>query len=178
MVRSASLHDTVFNPELLAIARCGAGVNNIPIPACSDKGVVVFNTPGANANAVKELVICSLFLASRKVAASLDWCKTLKGEGDAVGKLVEKGKSQFTGPEIMGKTLGVIGLGAIGGLVANTARSLGMNVIGYDPYLSVDAAWRMTRAAEHAKTVEEVLAKDEPIAYTGYEPSGKILSFY
>ena len=134
LVRSASMHEMELSEKTVAIARAGAGVNNIPIPACSDKGVVVFNTPGANANAVKELVICSLFLASRKVAASLDWCKTLKGEGDNVGKLVEKGKSNFAGPEILGKTLGIVGLGAIGALVAKSAAALGMNVIAYDPY--------------------------------------------
>ncbi len=134
LVRSASMHEMELSESTLAIARAGAGVNNIPIPACSDKGVVVFNTPGANANAVKELVIWSLFLASRKVAASLDWCKTLKGEGENVGKLVEKGKSNFAGPEILGKTLGIVGLGAIGALVAESAKALGMTVIAYDPF--------------------------------------------
>lgn len=134
LVRSASMHEMELSEKTVAIARAGAGVNNIPIPACSDKGVVVFNTPGANANAVKELVICSLFLASRKVAAAVDWCKTLKGEGDNVGKLVEKGKSNFAGPEILGKTLGIVGLGAIGALVAQSASALGMNVIAYDPF--------------------------------------------
>ncbi len=134
LVRSASMHDMELSDKTVAIARAGAGVNNIPIPACSEKGVVVFNTPGANANAVKELVICSLFLASRKVAASLDWCKTLKGEGENVGKLVEKGKGSFAGPEILGKTLGIVGLGAIGALVAQSAAALGMNIIAYDPF--------------------------------------------
>lgn len=134
LVRSASMHEMELSENTVAIARAGAGVNNIPIPACSDKGVVVFNTPGANANAVKELVICSLFLASRKVAAAVDWCKTLKGEGENVGKLVEKGKSNFAGPEILGKTLGIVGLGAIGTLVAQSASALGMNVIAYDPF--------------------------------------------
>ncbi len=134
LVRSASMHEMELPENTVAIARAGAGVNNIPIPACSDKGVVVFNTPGANANAVKELVICSLFLASRKIGASLDWCKTLKGEGENVGKLVEKGKSNFAGPEILGKTLGIVGLGAIGALVAESAKALGMTVIAYDPF--------------------------------------------
>ena len=134
LVRSASMHEMELSENTVAIARAGAGVNNIPISACSDKGVVVFNTPGANANAVKELVICSLFLASRKVAAAVDWCKTLKGEGENVGKLVEKGKSNFAGPEILGKTLGIVGLGAIGALVAQSASALGMNVIAYDPF--------------------------------------------
>ena len=134
LVRSASMHEYELSENTVAIARAGAGVNNIPIPACSDKGVVVFNTPGANANAVAELVICSLFLASRKVAAAIDWCKTLKGEGENVGKLVEKGKGNFAGPEILGKTLGIIGMGAIGAKVAEYAIGLGMDVIAYDPF--------------------------------------------
>ncbi len=132
MVRSASMHETEFAENTLAVARAGAGVNNIPLDRCSENGIVVFNTPGANANAVKELVIASLFLSSRKVAAAYDWCKTLKGEGENVGKLVEKGKSQFAGPEILGKTLGVIGLGAIGLKVAESALALGMHVVAYD----------------------------------------------
>ncbi|MBQ4627022.1 MAG: 3-phosphoglycerate dehydrogenase [Clostridia bacterium] len=136
LVRSASMHEMALNEKTVAIARAGAGVNNIPVADCSEKGVVVFNTPGANANAVKELVLCALFLSSRKVGAAMDWCKTLKGEGENVGKLVEKGKSAFAGPEILGKTLGVIGLGAIGALVAQGAKALGMNVIGYDPFVS------------------------------------------
>lgn len=135
MVRSASMHDMQMPESLLAIARAGAGVNNIPIPECTQQGIAVFNTPGANANAVKELVICGLLLASRKVTKAIDWCKTIKDEGDNVGKTVEKGKSAFAGPEIKGKTLGVIGLGAIGRLVAEAAVDLGMTVIGYDPYL-------------------------------------------
>lgn len=156
MVRSASMHEMELSEKTVAIARAGAGVNNIPIDACSEKGVVVFNTPGANANAVKELVICALLLSSRKIVPAIDWCKTLKGEGDAVGKLVEKGKSAFAGPEISGKKLGVIGLGAIGILVANAAKSLGMEVYGYDPYLSVDAAWNLSRSIHHAKTLDEI----------------------
>ena len=132
LVRSASMHETEFNSNLKAIARAGAGVNNIPLDRCSENGIVVFNTPGANANAVKELVIASLFLSSRRVAAAYDWCKGLKGEGENVGKLVEKGKSQFAGPEIMGKTLGVVGLGAIGMKVATAAMALGMTVVAYD----------------------------------------------
>ena len=134
LVRSASMHEMELSENTVAIARAGAGVNNIPIPACSDKGVVVFNTPGANANAVAELVICSLFLASRKIAAAIGWCKTLKGEGENVGKLVEKGKGSFAGPEILGKTLGIVGLGAIGAKVAESANGLGMDVIAYDPF--------------------------------------------
>ena len=156
LVRSAAMHDMAFGPDLLAIARAGAGVNNIPIDKCTEQGIVVFNTPGANANAVKELVLCALFLTSRKVAASMDWIKTLKGEGDQVGKLVEKGKSAFAGPEIQGKTLGVVGLGAIGILVANAAEQLGMTVYGYDPYLSVDSAWRLSSGIKRAVSVDDL----------------------
>jgi len=136
MVRSASMHEMAFADETIAIARAGAGTNNIPVDKCAEQGIVVFNTPGANANAVKELVICGLFLASRKVNAACDWAKGLKGKGDEVGKLVEKGKSQFAGPEILGKTLGVIGMGAIGFKVAQAAEALGMKIVGYDPYIS------------------------------------------
>ena len=139
LVRSASMHETELDKNTVAVARAGAGVNNIPITDFAKKGVVVFNTPGANANAVKELVLCALFMSSRKVAESIDWCKGLKGEGENVSKLVEKGKSSFAGPEIFGKTLGVVGMGAIGALVANSASALGMKIIGYDPFLSVDA---------------------------------------
>jgi D-3-phosphoglycerate dehydrogenase len=164
ILRSFNMHEMELPESLAAIARAGAGVNNIPIDKCSEKGIVVFNTPGANANAVKELVIAGLLLASRKVVQGIEWAKTLIGEGDQVSKLVEKGKSSFAGPEIQGKTLGIIGLGAIGIRVANAAHALGMNVIGYDPYLSVDAAWKMTRAAEHAKTIADVLAKSDYIS--------------
>lgn len=136
MVRSASMHEMELSDATIAIARAGAGTNNIPVEACAEKGVVVFNTPGANANAVKELVICGLLMASRKVGTAIDWCKTLKGEGEAVGKLVEKGKSNFAGPEIGGKTLGIVGLGAIGFKVAVAASALGMKIVGYDPFLS------------------------------------------
>ena len=139
MVRSASMHDMEMPKSLLAIARAGAGTNNIPVADCADKGIVVFNTPGANANAVKELVILGLLLSSRKVTKAIDWCKTIKDEGDNVGKTGEKGKSAFAGPEIKGKTLGVIGLGAIGRLVADAAVDLGMKVVGYDPFLPADA---------------------------------------
>ncbi|WP_448921704.1 phosphoglycerate dehydrogenase [Eubacterium sp.] len=139
MVRSASMHDMEMPESLLAIARAGAGTNNIPVADCASKGIVVFNTPGANANAVKELVILGMLLSSRKVTKAIDWCKTIKDEGDNVGKTVEKGKSAFAGPELKGKTLGVIGLGAIGRLVAEAAVDLGMDVIGYDPYLPEDA---------------------------------------
>ena len=159
LVRSASLHDRELPQSLLAVARAGAGVNNIPLDVCSEAGVVVFNTPGANANAVKELVIAGLLLASRKVVPAVEWAATLKGKGAEVGKLVEKGKSQFAGPEILGKKLGVIGLGAIGVLVANAAKALGMDVYGYDPYLSVDAAWALSRSTHHAATPEQIYAE-------------------
>ena len=159
MVRSAAMHDMEFPKSLLAVARAGAGVNNIPLDRCSDEGIVVFNTPGANANAVKELVIAGLLLASRKVVPAIEWATTLKGKGAEVGKLVEKGKSQFGGPEILGKKLGVIGLGAIGILVANAAKSLGMEVYGYDPYLSVDAAWSLSRSIHHAASMEQIFAE-------------------
>lgn len=156
LVRSSSMHEMTFEKELKAIARAGAGVNNIPIEKCSDEGIVVFNTPGANANAVKELVLLALLMSARKVATSMEWVKTLKGAGADVTKQVEKGKGQFVGPEIMGKKLGVIGLGAIGILVANAAEKLGMTVYGYDPYISVDAAWGLSQSIKHASTLKEV----------------------
>ncbi|MBR4950266.1 MAG: phosphoglycerate dehydrogenase [Clostridia bacterium] len=158
LVRSASLHEYDMPENLKAIARAGAGVNNIPIDACSEKGIVVFNTPGANANAVKELTILGLFMASRKVSDGINWAKTLIGEGDSVGKLVEKGKGSFAGNEIAGKKLGVIGLGAIGIKVANTAHHLDMDVIGYDPFISVKAAWELSRFVTQAKSNEEIFA--------------------
>ena len=158
IVRSAALHDEEFPETLKAIARAGAGTNNIPIERCSEQGIVVFNTPGANANAVKELVIGGLIIASRRVVSGIEWAKTLKGEGDAVGKLVEKGKSAFSGPEIKGKKLGVIGLGAIGVMVANAANHLGMTVYGYDPYLSVKSAWNLTHNAVHINDVNELFS--------------------
>ena len=157
LVRSAPMHDYVFPEELRAIARAGAGTNNIPIDRCSENGIVVFNTPGANANAVKELVLAGLLISSRKVTQGMAWAQGLKGQGDAVGKAVEKGKSAFVGPEIKGKKLGVIGLGAIGILVANAARSLGMEVHGYDPYISVDSAWGLSRAVKHSLTLDDIL---------------------
>ena len=156
IVRSASLHDTEFSKSLLAIARAGAGTNNIPIDRCSKEGIVVFNTPGANANAVKELVIAGMLIGSRRVVSAIEWAKTLKGQGDEVGKLVEKGKSAFAGPELKGKKLGVIGLGAIGVLVANAANHLGMKVYGYDPYLSVNSAWNLTHNAVHIYDIKEI----------------------
>ena len=153
MVRSAAMHDMTFAPETLAIARAGAGVNNIPVDRCAKEGIVVFNTPGANANGVKELAICALMLASRDVVGGIEWASTLTED---VAKSVEKGKSQFAGVEIQGKTLGVIGLGAIGGLVANAALQLGMKVVGCDPFLSVDAAWNIDSHVKHAATFEDV----------------------
>ena len=158
IVRSAALHDEEFPASLQAIARAGAGTNNIPIDRCSEQGIVVFNTPGANANAVKELVIAGLLLSSRRVVSGIEWAKTLKGEGDAVGKLVEKGKGAFAGPEIKGKKLGVIGLGAIGVMVANAANHLGMTVYGYDPYLSVKSAWNLNHNAVHINDINEIFA--------------------
>lgn len=158
LVRSASMHDMEMPESLLAIARCGAGTNNIPKDLCADKGIVVFNTPGANANAVKELVIAGLLLSSRKVVEGIEWAKTLKGNGENVGKMAEKGKGQFVGPEIMGKTLGVAGLGAIGILVANAAVALGMKVVGYDPFLSVNNALKLNPAVKVVKTLDEVCA--------------------
>ena len=157
MVRSAKMHEMTFNKELLAIARAGAGVNNIPVDRCAAEGIVVFNTPGANANGVKELAICALLLAARKVVDGINWSKTLVGTAD-VAKQVEAGKSQFAGTEIQGKTLGVIGLGAIGGMVANAAIALGMNVVGCDPYLSVNGACHLDCRVQHANTYEEVYA--------------------
>lgn len=167
LVRSASLHDYDYdaNKNLLAIARAGAGVNNIPLPTCSEKGIVVFNTPGANANAVKELVLCGLFLGSRKVVDAINWAQTLKGKGDEVAKLVEKGKSNFAGPEIAGKTLGVVGLGAIGAMVATAATHLGMTVYGYDPFISVDSAWHMSRSVIKAADLKEIYEKCDYITY-------------
>ena len=155
MVRSAAMHDMEFAPELLAIARAGAGVNNIPIDRCSKDGIVVFNTPGANANGVKELAICALMLASRNVVGGIKWAETLAGT-EGVAKAVEAGKSKFAGVEVLGKKLGVIGLGAIGGMVANTAVHLGMNVLGCDPYLSVDAAWNINHHVNKAASFDEV----------------------
>ncbi|MBE6694385.1 MAG: 3-phosphoglycerate dehydrogenase [Ruminococcaceae bacterium] len=155
MVRSANMLDMEFNKNLLCIARAGAGVNNIPIDKCSAEGIVVFNTPGANANGVKELAVCALLLAARDIVGGIDWVKTLKDDPNAA-KTVEKNKSKFGGTELKGKTLGVIGLGAIGGLVANIAVHLGMNVIGCDPYLSIDAAWNLNHRITHATSYDEI----------------------
>ena len=166
LVRSAAMHDMTFNPELLAIGRAGAGVNNIPLDRCSKEGIVVFNTPGANANAVAELVIAGLLMSGRNIAGGIDWAKTLKGKGDEVAKLVEKGKSQFVGPEMRGKTLGVIGLGAIGAIVANAAsRGLGMYVVGYDPFISVESAWSLSTSIHRASSADEVLAQADYVTF-------------
>ena len=159
IVRSAALHDVEFPESLKAIARAGAGTNNIPIDRCSEQGIVVFNTPGANANAVKELVIAAMLISSRRVISGIEWVKTLKGNGKEVGKMVEKGKSAFAGPEIKGKTIGVVGLGAIGVMVANAANALGMTVYGYDPYLSVKSAWNLTHNAVHIYDINEIFEK-------------------
>lgn len=155
MVRSASLHDVEFADSVSAIARCGAGVNNIPVDKCTEKGIVVFNTPGANANGVKELAVCALVLAARNVVGGIKWAETLKGQ-EGVAKLVEKGKSAYVGNELVGKTLGVVGLGAIGGMVANAANALGMNVMGYDPYLSPKAAWSLNPSIKQATSYDEI----------------------
>lgn len=155
MVRSASMHEMEMPQSLLAIARAGAGVNNIPVADCTEKGIVVFNTPGANANAVKELVICGLLLSSRKITKAIDWCKTIKND-ENVSKSVEKGKSAFAGPEIKGKTLAVIGLGAIGRLVANAAVDLGMTVIGYDPFLTEAAAETLNKEVAVNNNLDEI----------------------
>ena len=159
LVRSAAMHDMEFGDNLKAIARAGAGTNNIPVDKCAEEGIVVFNTPGANANAVKELVICGLFLASRDITEGVKWTSTLKEEGDAAAKLVEKGKSQFAGHEIIGKKLGVIGLGAIGVMVAITAKALGMEVLGYDPFISVDGAWSLSRSIKHVNNINDIFAE-------------------
>ena len=164
LIRSADLHEYEFNDELLAIARAGAGYNNIPIEDCAEKGIVVFNSPGANAQAVMEQEICSLVMSSRDVLGAIDWVRSIAGEGENIPKLVEKGKSSFAGPEIMGKTLGVIGLGAVGALVANAALELGMTVYGYDPFMSVEAAWQLSRSVIHCDTLDEIFRNSDYIS--------------
>ena len=156
LVRSQNMKEMELPECLLAVARAGAGTNNIPIDRCTEQGIAVFNTPGANANAVKELTIAGLVLACRNISPALEWVNTLAGEGDAVGKLVEKGKSRFVGPELAGKRLGVIGLGAIGVKVANTATHLGLEVYGYDPYISVEAAWNLSRNVVHCVNLNDL----------------------
>ena len=157
LVRSADMHEFSFSTSVKAVARAGAGVNNIPVDLCSEKGIVVFNTPGANSNAVKELVLAGLLLSSRKIVDSIEWVKTVKDEPE-LSKLIEKGKSNFAGPELQGKTLGVIGLGAIGVLVANAAKQLRMDVLGYDPFLSVESAWHLSRSIKHAESLKEIFS--------------------
>jgi D-3-phosphoglycerate dehydrogenase len=163
LLRSADMHALDLPASLKAIARAGAGVNNIPIDKCSKRGIVVFNTPGANANSVKELVIAAMLLASRRILPGVEWTRSLKGKGKEVGPLVEKGKNDFVGPEIKGKKLGVIGLGAIGVMVANDALALGMDVVGYDPYISVEAAWGLARTVRRATSLDQLLAQSDYI---------------
>ena len=158
LVRSADMHDAPLPDSLLAIARAGAGTNNIPVEECTNAGIVVFNTPGANANAVAELVIGALVAGSRNMVDAVNWAQTLKGR-DTIAKDVEKGKKAFVGPELRGKTLGVIGLGAIGARVANAAVALGMEVLGYDPYISIDAAWSLSRSVQHCVTLGDMLPR-------------------
>ncbi len=163
LLRSFNMHDMELDKNVKAIARAGAGVNNIPVSKCTEQGVVVFNTPGANANAVKELVLTTLMASSRNLFAGISWTKGLDGKGEEVPKLVEAGKKQFVGKEIKGKTLGVIGLGAIGALVANDALDLDMDVIGFDPFISVDTAWNLSRNVQRAMSIEELFAKADYI---------------
>ncbi len=163
LVRSAKMHEMTFNPELKAIGRAGAGVNNIPIDRCADEGIVVFNTPGANANGVKELAIASLLLASRNIVGGIEWAKAHKGE-TGIAALAEKEKAKFAGCEIEGKSLGVIGLGAIGGLVANAAKGLGMKVYGCDPFITVQAAWGLSRSIEKAASYDDIYASCDYIS--------------
>lgn len=163
LVRSAAMHDTEFSADLLAIARAGAGVNNIPVDRCAEEGIVVFNTPGANANAVKELVLCGMLLGSRDIAGGIAWCRD-NAEDQNIGKSAEKAKKAFAGGEIQGKKLGVIGLGAIGALVANAALDLGMDVYGYDPYVSVAAAWRLNPAVHHVADLDDILCECDYIS--------------
>ena len=162
MVRSAAMGDMEFSKNLLAIARAGAGVNNIPLERCADAGIVVFNTPGANANGVKELVICGMLLAARDVVGGIEWTRSIK-DSDTIAKDVEKGKKNFAGGEIKGKKLGVIGLGAIGAEVANAAASLGLEVLGYDPFISVNAAWRLSRKIKHITDINEIFREGDYI---------------
>ena len=163
MVRSAVMHDMEFGDNLKAIARAGAGVNNIPLDKCAEQGIVVFNTPGANANGVKELVVCGMLLACRDVVGGINWVKSVQDDA-GVAKLVEKEKSKFAGTEVAGKTLGIIGLGAIGGPLANAAVAMGMKVIGCDPYISVDAAWKISSAVKKVDTREEIFAQADFIS--------------
>lgn len=172
LIRSAKLLDMTFSPELLCIARAGAGVNNIPVDKCAEAGIVVFNTPGANAEAVKELAVCALLLSSRDVLGGIEWTKSIADKGDEIPALVEKGKNEFVGPEISGKSLGVIGLGAVGARVANAAIKLDMEVYGYDPYLSVDAAWNLSSKVHHVTDVDAIYRNCDYISiHVPYMPS-------
>ena len=163
LVRSSSLHEAVFDKETVAIARAGAGVNNIPLERCASEGIVVFNTPGANANGVKELAICGMLLAARDIVGGVNWVKTIK-ESPSIDKDVEKGKKSFAGTEIRGKKLGVIGLGAIGAMVANAGESLGMEVYGYDPYISVNSAWNLSRKIIHITDINQIFSECDYIS--------------
>ncbi len=162
LVRSANMHEMAFPDSLLAVARAGAGVNNIPLTACAEDGIVVFNTPGANARSVMELTLCGMLLASRDIVGGINWVQSIKGSSE-IGRLVEKGKSQFAGHEIYGKRLGIIGLGAIGGPLANRARKLGMDVCGYDPHISVEAAWHLDRHVQRVNSRDEIYASCDVI---------------
>ena len=161
VLRSFNMHEYDIPSSVLCVGRAGAGVNNIPLDKCSEKGIVVFNTPGANANAVKELVVCGLLLAGRKIVEGIEWAASLKGKGAEVTKAVEKGKSAFVGCEIKGKTLGVVGLGAIGAMVANVAIKLGMNVLGYDPFISIDGAWNLDHHVIKETDINEIFKKSD-----------------
>ena len=163
LVRSSNLHEAVFDKETVAIARAGAGVNNIPLERCAAEGIVVFNTPGANANGVKELAICGMLLAARDIVGGVNWVKTIK-ESPSIDKDVEKGKKSFAGTEIRGKKLGVIGLGAIGTMVANAGESLGMDVYGYDPYISVNSAWNLSRKIIHITDINQIFSECDYIS--------------
>lgn len=161
LVRSASMHETVIPESVLSIARAGAGYNNIPVDDCTARGICVFNTPGANANAVCEMVLAGMLLSCRDIVGGIEWVRTLKGQGDGIEKAVEKGKKAFVGPELRGKTLGVIGLGAIGVLVANAAVALGMNVVGYDPMISVEHAWKLAREVRHENSLDALFSQSD-----------------
>ena len=176
IVRSADMHEYEVNPELLGVARAGAGYNNIPVDKFAEKGVVVFNSPGANAEAVKEQTVCSMVMASRDVIGSIEWVKSIADEGDKIPALVEKGKSSFAGPELMGKTVGVLGLGATGALVANACLAMDMNVIGYDPFMSVDAAWRLSRDGVRIVNESRAEVVDDDAMLAALE-SGKVAKY-
>src|SRR5215469_3475189 len=164
LVRSADLNSVEIPHTVLAIARAGAGYNNIPVSTCTERGIAVFNTPGGNANAVKELAIAALLLSSRNIVGGINWCQTLADKADEVPELVEKEKSRFDGPDLRGKTLGVIGLGSVGVMVANDASALGMEVVGYDPFISVDSAWSLSRAVMRADNLGELLSKADYVS--------------